>query len=116
MQCKIKELRNEKEISMLDLATAIGVSDAAISNWENGINEPKASYLVRLADYFGCTTDYLLGREDDVGNVAVTCPNLSPKEQKLIDCYRSLSIDGKSAFLSMAENIAGMYRQAPKKS
>ena len=112
---KIRELRVEKNISMLELAAAINVSDAAISNWENDINEPKASYLVRLANYFGCTVDYLLGREDDVGNVSVMGAELNASEQKLIDCYRSLTEDGKSAFIAMAENVANMYRRAANK-
>ena len=60
--CKrLKELREEKHISMKALAAEIHVSDAAISNWENGINEPKISYAVALAIYFNVSADYLLG-------------------------------------------------------
>lgn len=59
----IKELRMEREISQSALAKAIGVSQKAIDFWEKGINEPKASYIIKLADYFGVTTDFLLGRK-----------------------------------------------------
>lgn len=61
---RIKELRNDKEISQQALAKAIGVSQKAIDYWERGVNEPKASYIILLADYFGVTADYLLGRTE----------------------------------------------------
>ena len=52
---------------MQDLAVIIKVSNAAISNWENEINEPKISYLVALARYFEVSSDYLLGLENEDG-------------------------------------------------
>lgn len=61
---RLRELRIEKGLSMKQLAKALNTTDAAISNWENGINEPKVSYLKSIALYFGVTTDYLLGLED----------------------------------------------------
>ena len=61
---RIKELRLEKGISQLTLGKAIGVSQKAVDYWERGVNEPKASYVVLLADYFGVTADFLLGRKD----------------------------------------------------
>ncbi|MDE6473991.1 MAG: helix-turn-helix domain-containing protein [Clostridia bacterium] len=59
----IKELRIERDLSQQKLAEAIGVSQKAIDYWERGINEPKASYIARLADFFEVSADYLLGRE-----------------------------------------------------
>lgn len=61
---KIKELRIDRQISQTELAKAIGVAKSAISFWENAVNEPKASYIVKLANFFGVSTDYLLGLED----------------------------------------------------
>ncbi|MDE5721500.1 MAG: helix-turn-helix domain-containing protein [Clostridia bacterium] len=49
---------------MKDLAKEINTSDAAISNWENDINEPKISYLIKLAKLFDVSTDFLLGLND----------------------------------------------------
>lgn len=61
---RIKELRQEKNLSQSVLAQKIGVSQKAIDYWERGVNEPKATYIVRLADFFDVSTDYLLGREN----------------------------------------------------
>lgn len=48
-------------MSQQELAKEIGVSQKAIDYWERGVNEPKASYIVRLAEFFDVSTDYLLG-------------------------------------------------------
>lgn len=61
---RLRELRTEKGLSMKELAKAIKATDAAVSNWENDINEPKISYLKSIALFFGVTTDYLLGLEN----------------------------------------------------
>lgn len=61
---RIYELRIEKGISQAKLAKAIGVTQKAIDFWEKSINEPKASFIVRLAKFFDVTTDYLLGLEE----------------------------------------------------
>ena len=42
---RLRELRQEKGLSMKQLAKALNTTDAAISNWENEINEPKISFL-----------------------------------------------------------------------
>ncbi len=62
---RIKEMRTEKQLSQKALATAIGVSQKAIDYWERGINEPKASYVVALAEFFNVSSDFLLGITDD---------------------------------------------------
>ena len=61
---RLRELRTEHKLSMKQLAKAINTTDAAISNWENNINEPKITYLRVIATYFCVTTDYMLGLED----------------------------------------------------
>lgn len=64
---RLRELRCEKKLSMKQLAQQINTSDGAISNWENDVNEPKITYVIRLALFFDVTADYLLGLEDETG-------------------------------------------------
>lgn len=61
---RLKELRNEKGISIFQLAMDTGFSVAAISRWENKMRVPKIEVLPVLAKYFKVSTDYLLGLED----------------------------------------------------
>lgn len=62
---RLRELREEAGLSMMELSRAIGVSDAAICKWENGNAEPKLGYIIRLAEFFDCSTDYLIGKDGD---------------------------------------------------
>lgn len=48
---RLKELRQENGLSQSALAHKIGVSQKAIDYWERGVNEPKATYIVKLADF-----------------------------------------------------------------
>lgn len=57
-------MRTERKLSQSALAKAIGVSQKAVDYWERGINEPKATYIILLSDYFEVTADYLLGRSE----------------------------------------------------
>lgn len=61
---RLRELRIEHKLSMKQLAQQINTTDGAISNWENEVNEPKLSYIVKLCKFFGVTADYILGLED----------------------------------------------------
>ena len=61
---RIKELRKEKNFSQSQLARRIGVSQKAVDCWELGTNEPKASYIVKLAELFEVSADFLLGIDD----------------------------------------------------
>ncbi|MDY6023357.1 MAG: helix-turn-helix transcriptional regulator [Candidatus Borkfalkiaceae bacterium] len=61
---RLRELRQSNGLSMKQLAKELNTTDAAISNWENEINEPKISYLKAIAVYFNVSTDYLLGLEN----------------------------------------------------
>ena len=54
---KIKELRVEKGLSQTQLAEKIGVSQKAIDYWERNVNEPKASYIISLVQFFEISFD-----------------------------------------------------------
>lgn len=62
---RLKELREKRELLGKDLAKIMSVEPATITNWEKGNRFPKDDVLVKIADYFDCSTDYLLGRTDD---------------------------------------------------
>ena len=61
---RIRELRIEKGLSQTELANATGLSQSAITLWENGQRSPGAEAIIILSRFFGVTTDYLLGEED----------------------------------------------------
>lgn len=59
---KLTLLRENRKIFQKDLADLLGLSVGTISNYEKGIHEPNMSTLSRIADFYGVSTDYLLGR------------------------------------------------------
>lgn len=61
---RLKELRLEARISQRTLANVINATQKAIEFWEKGINEPKLSFLIKLAQFFNVSIDYLAGLED----------------------------------------------------
>lgn len=61
---RLKEIRLEKEMTRKQLADVLFVSERLISYWENGKRECNFDTLIRLADIFNITIDYLLGRSD----------------------------------------------------
>ncbi len=58
---RLSALRTAKQLSQPQLADHVGVSKSAVSKWEDGSSEPVLSSIRRLAEFFGCTTDYLCG-------------------------------------------------------
>jgi transcriptional regulator with XRE-family HTH domain len=60
---RIKELREKKKIGQKVLASDLGVSQPTVCAWENGTKVPSSKSTAKLADYFGVSMDYLLGRE-----------------------------------------------------
>lgn len=61
---RILELRKEKGISQAALAKSLDVSYAVVCYWETDRSEPTAPNLCKIADYFGVSVDYLLGRSE----------------------------------------------------
>ncbi len=59
---RLVELRTEKGISQKAAAADLGISQALLSHYEKGIREFNMDFLCRVADYYGVTTDYVLGR------------------------------------------------------
>lgn len=74
---KIKKLRQSYNISQVELAQRLGVTKQCVSNWENDNVLPSIEMLVKIAEQFNVTTDYLLGLEN---NQVVDVSGLSDSE------------------------------------
>jgi len=63
---RLKELRIQNNLTQQKLAASISVRHhSSIGAWEAGINMPGSDILLKIADYFDVSTDYLLGRKED---------------------------------------------------
>lgn len=61
---RLKELRKEKGLSQTIVSNTLSISQQLYSNWENATREPNISMLIKIADYYEISVDYLIGRKD----------------------------------------------------
>ena len=60
---RLKELRKNEKLTQQELAKKIGLNHITYSNYEKGNREPPTVVLIKIADFFGVSLDYLCGRE-----------------------------------------------------
>lgn len=88
LETLIFEHNNKEKLDGKTLANHLGVAPPTITRYLNAKRAPTVKNLVMLADYFNCTTDFLLGRENE--NYAKSfkaCPPFSQQFVKLLDHY-----------------------------
>ena len=61
---RFRELKKESGLSDFKLGKLLGVSNATICRWENGQSDIKSNDLIKVAQFFGVTLEYLVGLED----------------------------------------------------
>ena len=85
----LKQIREKNGLTKRELCEKTGISERAYLTYEFGEREPKISVIQKLADFYGVTTDYLLGREPAPNPFADL--NLSKEsEEDVINKYMSL--------------------------
>ena len=62
---RILDLLKERGISALKLTTDLGLSNSAVTDWKKGKAKPSYGALVKIAEYFGVSVEYLQGKTDD---------------------------------------------------
>lgn len=104
----LKELREEKNVTRTTVALNCNVSTQCISSLEMGTRNPTSSTLMALADYFNCSIDYLMGRENALEDSIFSTPPapLPQDEQELLSIYQALSPTHRSQILEYARYFA----------
>ena len=69
-------LRKEQGISQRKVAAALGISQALLSHYENGIREPGLGFVIKVCDYYHVSADYLLGRTLDREGTTIAAEDL----------------------------------------
>ena len=88
----LKMLRNKKGISQQKLADTVGVTQQTINRYENNDTEPDIDTLIKFAEYFETSVDFLIGYTEPVSS-----SELNKDESNLINSYRQLSKRQKSS-------------------
>lgn len=80
-----QKLLDEHKLKNSDIARATGISNMTLSDWKRGVSTPKQDKLIKIADYFGVTVDYLMTGNEPTKQ----SPALTKKDQKEISAILS---------------------------
>lgn len=101
---KIKELREDKNWQQKDVAQRVNRTAACVSSWETGKTEPSIEDVLRLADIFEVSCDYLLGRTNEMDMVESSA-NLSPLQKEVLSLFDGLSRDNQFRVLGFIQAL-----------
>lgn len=96
----LKELIEQYDITQKELAKALTITPSALGNYVQGTREPDYRTLIRIADYFHVTTDYLLDHKIKGG--------ITRQEEQLLNIFRSLSQEQKEFYLEQGKLFISM--------
>ena len=101
----LRLLRESHGISQQKLAAAIGLTHQSINKYENHKIEPDIETLIRIADFFHTSVDYLVGHADVQGtSEGVPVYRLNADEVNLVNQYRQLTLKEKDSIHLVMEN------------
>lgn len=98
----LKQLRLGKGISQQQLADIIGTTQQSVNKYENHSTEPDLDTLVKLAEYFETSVDYLIGHVP--GGFIPDYPSMSREENALLSDYRKLNKDERKSIQLICRN------------
>ncbi len=98
---RLKILREERGIIQKDLAEIFNLTRATIASYETGKSMPSIDVVLKYADYFDCSTDYILGRTDD--------RNLSYTKDGEIEILHDKDLEIKEAAIELLKQTLNKF-------
>lgn len=109
----LKELRKSKGLTVAKAAELFGVASRTYTSYELEEREPNLTMLNKIADYYGVTTDYLLGREPAPDPLSLVTAKVD--DDKFVELYSSLPEYAKSIFVDTMEKLAQAKKDQTQK-
>lgn len=103
MKLKIKEFREELQLTQKELAEKIGNVQRNVSNWESGASEPDCETILKLAEVFDISIDELFGKEYST----TERQSLAGLEYAILKSIRKLSETQKFALMQFLKEMQG---------
>ena len=107
---KIKELRIDNHLTQKQLAEKLNISQSSICEWERNQYEPTATAIKLLTSFFNISADFLLGLEDEFGNIQGKS-TLTYREQKLLSAINELDDSLKDKIIEDCEYFANKNKK-----
>lgn len=100
------ELRYKAGLTQDELAQKLGISKGSVAMWETNKRTPSTETLIRLADLFGVTTDYLLGRsENPTPDSVANAPQDASRTANLLSAFEQLDTDNQDIIIGEAKKL-----------
>lgn len=106
---RLKTLRKERGYTQYEFACALNMSRSAFAMWETGKTEPTIDALAQMTFLLNCSAGYLIGTENDVGEVTLQCiceekPSITNEELKLLELYKKTDPIYKTVILEIMQS------------
>ena len=98
---RLETLIRERNLTIAELSLIVKIPSSTMYSWQNG-TQPTAEKLSKLADFFEVSTDYLLGRENEVGIIELK-NGLTKIENDLLTMFRKLDHDGQNKLFHIVQ-------------
>ena len=101
---RIRELRTAAKLTMKQLGALVGASESSVSLYETGKRQPDNETCIRIADIFGVSLDYLLGRPvKEKPTNEISRPQVDDLDDRLMSLVRQLSPEMKKSLIGPLE-------------
>lgn len=107
----IRYFRKQNGYTQNDLCKKLGVTQGALSGWETGRYEPDTASLIKMANIFDTTIDYLLGRTDSPKAQYSSSDklNLSSTEEHVVTTFRKLTPEDQNYIVKTIDIVSAQY-------
>lgn len=117
LQDNLKKLREEHGLTKRELCEKTGISERAYLTYEFGEREPKISVVQKLADFYGVTIDYLLGRPDATPPIdPISQIDIDDTEKAALSKWVALDAKKRRMVLDVMTDIVHSYESAQRQS
>lgn len=108
---KLRELRTELNLNMKQASEKLGISYTTYVGYEKNEREPNSETLIKLADFYKCSVDYLIGKTMFINSNSDSGTNIH--KEKLITNYAALNNFGKNKLLEYSNDLicSGNYKK-----
>lgn len=119
MNCveKIIQLMEEKNINNFTMEKIAGIYNGSINTWKKGKAKPSLDALIKIADYFGVSLDYLVGREEkSINATQQERISVSSNANEMLTTFNQLSNDSQIMCIGFAEQMLRHETEKQSKS
>ena len=96
---RLKEQRKKRRITQKELSIKLNVAQGTVAMWETGKREPDFATTQKLADFFGVSTDYLIGKENE------ETPQLDAEALEIYNTISQLSQENQKRIFDLAKAL-----------